>query len=233
MLLSTSRSVRPRDCRRWPRDTVRSSTFLVVLKPSYNSRWCKPVPMRGWLRQMPTPSMVSSQRSRRGILVSIPFILFPIHKARIAHIQPLGNGDAAGDSTAPMRNIMQSLPPLLSTIHEQTGMAPPSWLAQMPNGTHPAKSQITKSNGVSNGNWFGHINPTKRHSGRCSFNSLFFCSFWCGFCCCCCCCWSYTPGYPRNNLGSLVTHAFLRNPMNCFVLLWYIKIQPRSPETGK
>lgn len=38
MLLSTSKSVRPRDCRRWPRDTERSSTFLVVLKPSCNSR---------------------------------------------------------------------------------------------------------------------------------------------------------------------------------------------------
>ena len=46
---------------------------------------------------------------------------------------------------------MQSLPPILSTIHEQTGMAPPTWLAQMPDGTHPAESQITKSNGVSNG----------------------------------------------------------------------------------
>ncbi|KAL1967845.1 hypothetical protein VTN77DRAFT_2534 [Rasamsonia byssochlamydoides] len=39
-------------------------------------------------------------------------------------------GDA--DSSAPIRNIMQSLPPLLSTIHEQTGIAPPSWMAQMP-----------------------------------------------------------------------------------------------------
>lgn len=41
-------------------------------------------------------------------------------------------GEAAGDTTAPIRNIMQSLPPLFSTIHDQTGMAPPSWLAQMP-----------------------------------------------------------------------------------------------------
>ena len=79
MLLSTSNNARPRDCKRWPRDTERSSTFLVVLKPSCNSRWCKPAPMRGLLRQMPTPSMVSSQRSQRGILVSISFILNPIH----------------------------------------------------------------------------------------------------------------------------------------------------------
>ena len=43
-------------------------------------------------------------------------------------------GDGAGsssDGTGAIRNIMQSLPPLLSTINEQTGIAPPSWLAQM------------------------------------------------------------------------------------------------------
>ncbi|EEA25963.1 hypothetical protein TMatcc_005786 [Talaromyces marneffei ATCC 18224] len=43
-------------------------------------------------------------------------------------------GSAAGeaDATASIRNIMQSLPPLFSTIHEQTGIAPPTWIAQMP-----------------------------------------------------------------------------------------------------
>lgn len=42
-------------------------------------------------------------------------------------------GDGAmADPTAPIRNLFQSLPPLLSTIHDQTGMAPPTWLAQMP-----------------------------------------------------------------------------------------------------
>lgn len=43
-------------------------------------------------------------------------------------------GSAAGeaDSAASIRNIMQSLPPLLSTIHDQTGIVPPSWIAQMP-----------------------------------------------------------------------------------------------------
>ena len=41
-------------------------------------------------------------------------------------------GGAASDSTAPIRNLMQSLPPLLSTINEQTGITPPGWLAQMP-----------------------------------------------------------------------------------------------------
>jgi flotillin len=43
-------------------------------------------------------------------------------------------GEGSADSAAaPIRNIMQSLPPLLSTINEQTGIAPPSWLATMPN----------------------------------------------------------------------------------------------------
>lgn len=50
---------------------------------------------------------------------------------------------------APMRDIMQNLPPLLSTIHEQTGIAPPSWVAQMPpirdNGEALAKQH---SNGI-------------------------------------------------------------------------------------
>ena len=41
-------------------------------------------------------------------------------------------GDGQADSAAPIRNIMQSLPPLLSTIQEQTGITPPSWFAQMP-----------------------------------------------------------------------------------------------------
>jgi flotillin len=41
-------------------------------------------------------------------------------------------GVSAADPTAPIRNLFQSLPPLLSTIHDQTGMQLPSWLAQMP-----------------------------------------------------------------------------------------------------
>ncbi|KAH7091218.1 hypothetical protein FB567DRAFT_436737 [Paraphoma chrysanthemicola] len=41
-------------------------------------------------------------------------------------------GDGVVDPSAPIRNLFQSLPPLLSTIHDQTGMQPPSWLAQMP-----------------------------------------------------------------------------------------------------
>lgn len=36
------------------------------------------------------------------------------------------------DSTAPIRNLFQSLPPLLTTIQDQTGMSPPNWLVQNP-----------------------------------------------------------------------------------------------------
>ncbi|PKX98648.1 flotillin domain protein [Aspergillus novofumigatus IBT 16806] len=43
-----------------------------------------------------------------------------------------GNGSSSNDAMGPIRDIMQSLPPLFSTIHEQTGISPPTWLAQMP-----------------------------------------------------------------------------------------------------
>lgn len=43
-----------------------------------------------------------------------------------------GSSGQANDGMAAIRNIMQTLPPLISTIHEQTGMAPPSWMVQMP-----------------------------------------------------------------------------------------------------
>lgn len=42
-----------------------------------------------------------------------------------------GSDTGNSDSTAPIRNILQSLPPMLSTINEQTGITPPSWLANM------------------------------------------------------------------------------------------------------
>lgn len=50
------------------------------------------------------------------------------------------SGDA--DPTAPLRNIMQMLPPMLSTINDQTGIQPPSWIAQMPKGQE--ESQVVK-----------------------------------------------------------------------------------------
>lgn len=43
-----------------------------------------------------------------------------------------GEGSAgSNDGMGAIRNIMQSLPPLFSTINDQTGIAPPNWLAQM------------------------------------------------------------------------------------------------------
>ncbi|RMZ78051.1 hypothetical protein DV737_g4019, partial [Chaetothyriales sp. CBS 132003] len=59
-----------------------------------------------------------------------------------------GNEGATADNLAPIRNIMQGLPPLLSTINEQTGITPPSWLVNMP------KVEGTQSNGqVSKPEW--------------------------------------------------------------------------------
>lgn len=43
-----------------------------------------------------------------------------------------GAGEGASDPMASIRNIFQGLPPMLAAVHEQTGMAPPSWMVQMP-----------------------------------------------------------------------------------------------------
>jgi len=43
-----------------------------------------------------------------------------------------GSQDGSADSMAPIRNLMQTLPPILSTIQEQTGMTAPSWLMGQP-----------------------------------------------------------------------------------------------------
>ncbi|KAF2770449.1 hypothetical protein EJ03DRAFT_388873 [Teratosphaeria nubilosa] len=40
------------------------------------------------------------------------------------------------DATAPIRNLIQTLPPMLSTIQEQTGMTAPSWLMGQPQPQH-------------------------------------------------------------------------------------------------
>ncbi|KAL8794684.1 MAG: hypothetical protein Q9195_002759 [Heterodermia aff. obscurata] len=73
-------------------------------------------------------------------------------------------GEQAGgeDMGRPIRNILQSLPPLLSTINEQTGIAPPSWLAQMggqgggsqaltPTGKRKSGMGLTNGDGVVDG----------------------------------------------------------------------------------
>jgi flotillin len=57
---------------------------------------------------------------------------------------------AAADASAPIRNLFQSLPPLLSTINDQTGIQPPSWLMQMPKEEQQklAKQYLTNTKGA-------------------------------------------------------------------------------------
>jgi len=64
-----------------------------------------------------------------------------------------GENAGGNDSTAPIRNILQSLPPLLSTINEQTGIAPPSWLAQM-----GSRQEHQQSQAMVKGKEGGHVN---------------------------------------------------------------------------
>lgn len=40
--------------------------------------------------------------------------------------------DSGADAMAPIRDLMRCLPPILSTIQDQTGIKPPQWVAQMP-----------------------------------------------------------------------------------------------------
>lgn len=60
-------------------------------------------------------------------------------------------GDEAGKSGAPnpIRDIFQSLPPLLSTVQEQTGILPPAWLAQMgPRSTEASEGTVLATKGT-------------------------------------------------------------------------------------
>jgi flotillin len=66
-----------------------------------------------------------------------------------------GSG-SSNDGTGAIRNIMQSLPPLLSTINEQTGIAPPSWLAQMGSNQSQALSKAKGKGTTTNGEVNGH-----------------------------------------------------------------------------
>ena len=67
-----------------------------------------------------------------------------------------GNQDGAADSMAPIRNLFQTLPPMLSTIQEQTGMTAPSWLMGQPQGTYNGEMSVeekaaAKQNAIVNG----------------------------------------------------------------------------------
>ncbi|KAF7508949.1 hypothetical protein GJ744_008505 [Endocarpon pusillum] len=62
-----------------------------------------------------------------------------------------GENAGSSDSTAPIRNLFQSLPPLFSTINDQTGIAPPSWMVGSMgknNQTEYTPSTKPKMNGV-------------------------------------------------------------------------------------
>ncbi|KAL8994985.1 MAG: hypothetical protein Q9169_005184 [Polycauliona sp. 2 TL-2023] len=71
-------------------------------------------------------------------------------------------GGDGGDAMKPVRNLLQGLPPLLSTIHEQTGIAPPSWLARMGGegqqgeGQVEGKGLVVKGKGKGEGMVNGH-----------------------------------------------------------------------------
>lgn len=39
-----------------------------------------------------------------------------------------------------MKDVLQGLAPLLTTLSDQTGINPPSWIAQMPNRSNNANS---------------------------------------------------------------------------------------------
>ena len=60
-----------------------------------------------------------------------------------------------------IRNIMQALPPMLSTINEQTGMQPPSWLAKMP-GENSSQELVTGKGKVYSARYF-------RFTSSCNF----------------------------------------------------------------
>lgn len=63
--------------------------------------------------------------------------------------QSEGSGAGAGGAIAPIRDLLMSLPPLLSTVQEQTGIKPPSWLARMPEEGAANKVEGGKERGLS------------------------------------------------------------------------------------
>lgn len=58
-----------------------------------------------------------------------------------------GSGEGA-DPTAPIRNLFQSIPPAASALYDQTGMAPPAWMMQMPQGQVQQDQRQRNDSGV-------------------------------------------------------------------------------------
>jgi flotillin len=72
-----------------------------------------------------------------------------------------GNGTGGADAMAPIQNLFKSLPPLFSTIQDQTGMTPPTWLANVParNGEMEPEQKAERKReamGLTNGRVNGH-----------------------------------------------------------------------------
>lgn len=59
-----------------------------------------------------------------------------------------GGGSSSGDPMTAVRDVMQNLPPLLETIHEQTGITPPLWMPQLPAQHDGSVVKSPERNGV-------------------------------------------------------------------------------------
>lgn len=71
------------------------------------------------------------------------------------------------DPTAPIRNLLQALPPMLSTIQDQTGIVPPAWMLQMPRAETAGvgnELQIAYKSKLTNGSMNG-VNGVKNVDG--------------------------------------------------------------------
>ncbi|KAF7190569.1 Flotillin-like protein 3 [Pseudocercospora fuligena] len=55
-----------------------------------------------------------------------------------------GNEQGADQSMVPIQNLFKSVPPLFSTIQDQTGMTPPAWMANMPPQAQETDMKVAK-----------------------------------------------------------------------------------------
>ncbi|TPX37961.1 hypothetical protein SmJEL517_g00277 [Synchytrium microbalum] len=53
-----------------------------------------------------------------------------------------GSSNGETDTMRPIRDVFQSIPPLLTTIQEQTGITAPAWMANMQGATAPAPAPV-------------------------------------------------------------------------------------------
>ncbi|KAF2227714.1 hypothetical protein BDZ85DRAFT_6536 [Elsinoe ampelina] len=59
--------------------------------------------------------------------------------------------EGGADSMAPIRDLVRCLPPMLSTVQEQTGIRPPQWFAQMPEAQPEPPTTKEKAEKIING----------------------------------------------------------------------------------